>query len=470
MLSLLLFMPLVFLTLFANMELPEIPAKPILSQTTLKEVQECLPSREEEVAKLSLYMGTPWSLIVVYGQRGCGKTTLVNSVLQKISHARSFIDLSTSCSPRDIFTRMLCDLKKSQDNKLSAMELYLQSECDNAADFVTKAQIAFPKNDHPIKFFVVMDSAEVLLNVDIELFDSIVKLHDLVRGSITLQLIWISSMSPFFFQRPGTFFMPALEVKLPSYSREQLITILRQRRPKTCKKDVYDNYVNIIVGALYDITRSLSDMAFTADENYEVYIAPVTRGKVHESDSTRLWKNFEPHVKKLAASVGRKGLSEELPSDDLPHATRFLLIAAYLVSFNSKASDRRFFVKSQSGRHISKSVNKKIGEGKGPKAFTLERLLHVYRALISLNFDLQEEDENCSIVSPSRFMLPSAEIMTHLEDLSRMKLVFRTGPPSLSSVKKYKMSDSVTTDYINGIADSVGFDINAHLEQYAFKK
>ena len=443
----------------------------MISSEVIQEIKEKLPCREREVDELAFKMASGWPLITVYGQRGCGKSTLVQSIVSKTCHPFCLIDLATGTSPRDVFTAILCDLKKSKCPTLSPLQLYLESECNEATDFVNKVQDSFSSKDtSSSRMFVVIDSAEILLDMDASFINILCKLPEVLKQSLKLQIILISSLPPFAFLKPGILLTPPLEVHLESYTRDQMISILNHRQRKDHKKDLYDNYVHIIVGALYDITRSLADMAYTADENFDLYMDPVTRGEVKEHDSTKLWRHFEPHVKKLASSVGRGGFVEEVLPEDLPYATRYLLIACYLVSFNSKTSDKRFFVKNQVGRHISRAVNKKYGEGQGPKAFTLERLLQVYRSLICLNFDFEGEDESSSIVASSRLMMPSTEIMTHLEDLLNLKLVLRVGTPSLSSLKKWKLSDSVTTDYIKGVASTVNFDLLSHLEQHVFKK
>jgi len=433
----------------------------------LKRIKDGLPCRETHVEELAFKISSGWPVIMVFGQRGSGKSSLVHSLVKASSLPTSLIDLATGSSVRDVYTTILSDLKYSIQSELlesTPLELYFQSECSDAADFVAKVHAILPpgQGKGSSRMIVVLDSAQVLLDMEPTFINSLSKLEEWLKDSIKLQIILISSLPPHSFQRPEIFLTPVLTVSLESYTREQLTTILRHRGPKT---SVYDNYIQIIVGALYDVTRSVSDMSHAVDDNLPLYMDPVIRGEASESDSTKLWKNFEPHVKKLASCLG---LVEDVIPDDLPYATRFLLIAAFLVSFNCKSTDKRFFVKNQSGRHIARTLNKK--EGKGPKAFTLERLLHVYQSLLSLNYEFDEENESSSIITPSRLMMPSTEIMSHLEDLASLKLVLKVGTPSFSSIKKWKISDSVTFDYIQGIASTLNFDLESHLEQYAFKK
>ena len=195
---------------------------------------------------------------------------------------------------------------------------------------------------------------------------------------------------------------------------------------------------------------------------------PIRRGEVEERESAKLWRLFQPQLKHAASSIALKGKTMDVVTEEMPHAMKFLLISAFLCSFNSKSSDKRFFVKTHTRRKISRRVNNQT-QRSGPKAFPIERLLHVYRSLLHLNFEFDKQDSG---ITSEKRLTCSNEVFSLLEDLLSLKLLTRVGAAgsTLSSLKKWRISDCVTFEYISTISESVQFDLSSHLEEFAFKK
>jgi origin recognition complex subunit 5 len=76
-------------------------------------------------------------------------------------------------------------------------------------------------------------------------------------------------------------------------------------------------------------------------------------------------------------------------SFDLPYYAKFVLIAAYLASYNPAKADRRLFVKNhgKERKKKRKPQKKQAEQLLGPKPFPLDRLLAIFYAII-------EEDVN----------------------------------------------------------------------------
>lgn len=70
---------------------------------------------------------------------------------------------------------------------------------------------------------------------------------------------------------------------------------------------------------------------------------------------------------------------------DLPMYTKYLLIAAYLASFNSPKYDKRLYLKgsdkAKKRAAIKHSAEKSVKQCLGPKAFSLNRLLAIFYAI-----------------------------------------------------------------------------------------
>ena len=167
------------------------------------------------------------------------------------------------------------------------------------------------------------------------------------------------------------------------------------------------------------IFRSLTELIHIARLNYQLYQQPVLSGACSDSDSKKLWSNIEPHLKKCLSTVHlrevaskqmlaldqEKSSIEEFSNSiqslsaigptisnvnritiELPFYSKFLLIAAFLASYNPAKSDKRFFVKHHGKqRKTASSIRTKEklnSQLTGPKPFPLERLLAIFYNIV----------------------------------------------------------------------------------------
>lgn len=80
-------------------------------------------------------------------------------------------------------------------------------------------------------------------------------------------------------------------------------------------------------------------------------------------------------------------------SFELPYYSKYLLIAAYLASYNPEKSDKRIFLKGSEkrGRKLKLQLNNKSNLKQtllGPKDFTMDRLLAIFYAIVECNVSL----------------------------------------------------------------------------------
>jgi hypothetical protein len=427
-------------------------------------LRQRFPARDTLIQELIFKLNSHWPLLFVHGHRGTGKSSIVQEVLLSQPGVRTSVqDLREGCSVKDIFTRALLDYSVPCSQPI--FDQMVSCSCSDVSSFVEKIkQIA--KGE---RFIIVLDSAEVLLQSDPSLMNCICKLHELVRHHLQLTVILISCLPFHNFLRPGVAHFQPLVVHFKSYTREQLLLILRSRsQPNSFSKEFYENYTQLVLSVLFDVTRNVAEIAFVCDTNFEAYTDPIRRGEVQERESAKLWRLFEPRLRHAASSIALKGKTMDSVTEEMPLTMKLLLIAAFLCSFNSKASDKRFFVKTNGRRKISRRVNHQT-QRSGPKAFPMERLLHVYASILQLNFVFDKQDSG--IVSEQRLKC-SNELFALVEDLLSLKLLTRVGlaGSTISSVKKWRISDCVTYEYISGISESIQFDLHSHMEEFAFKK
>lgn len=145
-------------------------------------------------------------------------------------------------------------------------------------------------------------------------------------------------------------------------------------------------------------------------------------------------------------------------SHELPYYTKYLLLAAYLASFNPSRQDQVFFMKSSDKKRRKKgggtaggrpAKHRKIQRKLlGPQPFVLERMLAIFHAIVPHN-------------------LPSgtADVMTQTATLASLRMLFKT--PSTADVLDTgtKWRVNVSYEYVRRLAKEVRFDVESYLAE-----
>jgi origin recognition complex subunit 5 len=205
------------------------------------------------------------------------------------------------------------------------------------------------------------------------------------------------------------------------------------------------------------------------------YICETQFAKHFESNSSatdqsaKVWAAISHDFKSVLSQLSFKADNALTLYDELPVCAKYILIAAYCASYNSPKTDKRFFLKLQIAgpRSVRKQAYTKQDQvPTGPKPFTLERLLHIYKALQELNegheFDpmLQKETTNHLL----------SQIMTFVSQKLLIKANSMSVSFPFSSLAKYRIADNVTNEFIHGLASSVNFNLSEHLERNIIKQ
>nr|KAF6419095.1 origin recognition complex subunit 5 [Rousettus aegyptiacus] len=203
--------------------------------------------------------------------------------------------------------------------------------------------------------------------------------------------------------------------------------------------------------------------------NFPKYCEPVVKGEASERDTRKLWRNIEPHLKKAMQTVYLREISssqwEKLQKDDtdlgqlkglsaythveLPYYSKFILIAAYLASYNPARTDKRFFLKHHGKikkTNFLKKHEKTSNHLLGPKLFPLDRLLAILYSIVD-----------------SR-VAPTANIFSQITSLVTLQLLTLVGHDDQLDGPKYKCT--VSLDFIRAIARTVNFDIIKYLYDF----
>uniref|UniRef100_A0A8C5G2V5 Origin recognition complex subunit 5 n=1 Tax=Gouania willdenowi TaxID=441366 RepID=A0A8C5G2V5_GOUWI len=313
---------------------------------------------------------------------------------------------------------------------------------------------------------LVMEKAELLRDADANLLPALLRLQELVDDNITVILLSEIVWEKF---RPNTGCFEPLLLHFPDYSKGELQQILSTDSHPSYSAELYSSYINILLGVFYSVCRDLRELRHLAALNFNKFCEPLTEGKVKETETHKLWRNIEPHLKKAMQTVyirevsslqweqmqqtedeggALRGLSAHTHVE-LPYYSKFLLIAAYLASYNPARTDKRFFVKHHGKirkTNFLKKNEKTSNHLLGPKPFALDRLLAIFYSVVD-----------------SR-VAPTASIFSQISSLVTLQLLTQISHTDQLDAPKYKCS--ISLDFISAVSRTVNFDIVKYLYDF----
>ncbi|XP_027899138.1 origin recognition complex subunit 5 isoform X2 [Xiphophorus couchianus] len=427
----------------------------------LRRVSEQLPCREVQAGMLLSLMGEPqqycYPSLFIYGHRASGKSHVVNVLMKELELPHVTVSCVECVSVALLFEQVLlsffgCDAAS------------LLPRSPSISDFVRiyKQQTSeFPSKQTR---YIVMEQAELLRDANVNLLPALLRLQELVEDNVSVILLSEIVWDKF---RPNTGCFEPLLLHFPDYSKAELLHILSAHRHPSYSAGFYSSYVNILLGVFYAVCRDLRELRHLAALNFSKFCEPVAAGKVKETETHKLWKNIEPHLKKAMQTVYLREVSslqwEQMDEHEtgalrglsahthveLPYYSKFLLIAAYLASYNPARTDKRFFVKHHGKikkTNFLKKNEKTSNHLLGPKPFPLDRLLAIFYSVVD-----------------SR-VAPTASIFSQISSLVTLQLLTLVSHDDQLDSPKYKCS--VSLDFISAISRTVNFDIVKYLYDF----
>ncbi|XP_064278032.1 origin recognition complex subunit 5 isoform X2 [Passer domesticus] len=419
-----------------NLEHPAYPAAALLHLESL------VPCRESQVSTLLSVFGErqhfSFPSIFIYGHTSSGKTYVMKTLLTTLQLPHVFVNCVEYFTSRLLLEEILIQLQ----SRSSGTEQTPPVRCDTLNDFVRLFKQAVASQELQDETLYITDR-----NVTVVLLSEIV--WELFRPNI-------GCFEPF-------------TMYFPDYSIGHLQKILSQNHPPEYSADFYAAYINILLGVFYMVCRDLKELRHLAALNFAKYCEPVVRGEANERDTRKLWKNIEPHLKKAMQTVYLREISssqwERLQQDggepgqlkglsahthvELPYYSKFLLIAAYLASYNPVRTDKRFFLKHHGKirkTNFMKKHEKTSNHLLGPKPFPLDRLLAILYSIVDNR------------------VAPTANIFSQITSLVTLQLLSLVGQNDQLDGPRYKCT--VSLDFIRAIARTVNFDIIKYLYDF----
>lgn len=408
---------------------------------------------------------TPAS-IFLYGHTATGKSYIVSTLLNTLQLPAVSISCVECYSSRFLFEYILNNLPGEDVTTANI-------SCDNMNDFVRllKQEIgSCSLGDQTL--YIILDRAERLRDMDINLLPAFLRMQELTGLNVCTvllsEIVWEKFQS-------GTAFCDPFIICMPDYTQDELVRIIQLDCPADVAQDVYRNYVSLFLSVFYRVCRDLRELRHMALLNFPKYIEPIKKGEASEKDLKKLWRNIEPHLKKALQTVYLREVSstqwEEMQKSqaededsgpvtpaammsrhqvELPYYSKYLLVAAYLASYNPVVSDKRFFCKNAGKISRRSKLIKKHERASnhllGPKPFPMDRLLAIFYSII--------EDK----------IAPSACIFSQITSLVGLQLLGQACADSQIDMPRYKCL--VSLDFIRSISRTIGFDVMKYLYDF----
>ncbi len=169
---------------------------------------------------------------------------------------------------------------------------------------------------------------------------------------------------------------------------------------------------------------------------------------------------FQDESVLLDSIVPAAATTTKARTHELPYYAKWLLIAAYLASYNPIKLDALYFMKSTERKRRKKGGGTaRSGGGRpsqkrqvarhvlAPSAFTLDRLLSIVHAILPHDFR------------------STIDVYTQIATLSSLRLLVRSGiglgsgGDALEPGGKWRVGPAVSWEYVQGLARSLKFDV-----------
>lgn len=164
--------------------------------------------------------------------------------------------------------------------------------------------------------------------------------------------------------------------------------------PDSENASLYQTYLSMILGVFLVACRDFCELRYIASQHWDSFMEPINRGDIDKNQSVKLWRHLEPKLRLSLNQVYLRGpdsCGNQIGLKmELPFFSKFLIIAAYLASYNPARYDRRLFVKAKEGRKNKDKGLKSLKKQKlhnaarlmGPKVFPIDRLMAIFYSIV----------------------------------------------------------------------------------------
>nr|XP_026499999.1 origin recognition complex subunit 5 [Vanessa tameamea] len=464
----------------------------------MEEMYNKLPCREDQLNNLLDLLGEsdeplPASLFVSGGM-ATGKSLCLTTVLQYLNYKHVFIDCIECYSTKILYESILAGL--SDD--------YMDVKCDSLWELVNNLNTLSNQQNNYEPIVLVLDRAERLRNIDQNIISTLLRLREFCNLNICSIFVTHLIYDNFYF-KIGV--REPIKLYFPNYNKEELFKIifLSQKsfvrylttnndfgcdiKEELERPELFANFLNAFLSVFYRPCRDLIELQHMARVNFVKYCEPIIKNEIKPNNLSKLWRHIAPILKTSlellylrinttktptqAQSLGKENSEEAQPqrynfdnilkeellstktfaqSFELPYYAKYLLIAAYLASYNPPKEDKRLFMKNH-GKQRKKlqhvrakaKISEKLNTQLGPKVFTLDRLLAIFYAILEERIGL------------------TSNLLAQIATLVELRLIAGSKEIDLDT-SKYKCI--IGYDFISAVAQTVGFNVRKYLYDF----
>ncbi|TKA68159.1 hypothetical protein B0A55_07437 [Friedmanniomyces simplex] len=445
--------------------------------------------------------------IVVYGPHATGKSGITEAYLKSHVTKYAIVNCQECITGRHLLEQTVAAVVESLRIGLHGADRddAYNGRCENIAALVVHLQRLLKTLT---KFVLVFDGIDKQREAPPTLLPALARLGEYVPGLTTVLIVQYPP--PRFLHQTG---VP--HIHFPAYTRAQSIHILSQHPPDIFPEpptDVpdYDDEVHAedkawlwprYCAAIWDslaqnAAHDLLSFRDICTKLWRPFVAPILKGDFGTRDFSRLLvaqrRLFQDETVLLDSIVPfptlappptttsttttttpgpDKPSSSKVPARELPYYANYLLLAAYLASFNSPKTDALYFMKSTRRKRRKKGggTARSGGSGRpsqkrqvprhllGAAAFTLDRVMAILHAI--LPHDLRG----------------TVDVYTLVATLTSLKLLVKGGGggggrggggvrmggdgDALEAGGKWRVGAAVSWEYVQGLARSLDFEL-----------
>ncbi|XP_031630976.1 origin recognition complex subunit 5 [Contarinia nasturtii] len=435
------------------------------------------------------------SSVLIDGASGTGKTSALLNFLEQSSISYAYIDCIECYTSKMFFEAIVNKLYGHELTPNNNFENY--ANCDSAEDLMDVLNAMDPNK----QYVIVLKNFDRLHEIEANILPIMMRLNQFVPV-LNMSCILIASQTPLnYIGKQGL--VPTMTIHCDQYGKDDLLKILSKQNDRlrrtmmdivnegTEDKDkrnqrlqileklderFFIGYFSSFLDTFFSICRNAKELVYLSNANFPIYCKPVIDEEIRPTELRKLWKNMELPFKmamntiycrveqkntlKISKENDHNGAAlsstkVEVQKLELPHYTKFLLIAAYLASHNDAKIDKRLFVKNHGKQKKrlqnirSKAVvSEKFSTQIGPKSFNIDRLLAIFYAI---------NDTKVSLTS---------DLLVQISNLVRLKyLTFVSGENNIVDGSA-RLQCNVTLNFISMVGKHVGFNVRQYLYDF----
>ncbi|CAK4031135.1 Origin recognition complex subunit 5 [Lecanosticta acicola] len=430
------------------------------------------PCRETQLRQLGALFTSPCpSTIVVYGPCATGKSSIVASHLKTTKFPHGIVRSRECVTGRHLLERTVDTVYQARGGEMT------NDRCENLGALLVHLQRAL--EDVP-KFALLFDGVDRQREGPPTLLPALARLGEAIP-QLTVILI-VRHPSPRFLHQggvPHVYFAP--------YSRSQAIHIVsrhpvdiflepppddmdyEEEQHDEDKAWLWPRFCAAVWDALaQNAARDLVGFREACDKLWRPFVAPIIKGDFGTRDFSRLFvaqrRLFQDETALLNSIVPRSqdvlAVAKGKPHE-LPYYAKWLLVAAYLASFNPAKLDSLYFMKStekkrkKKGGGTARAGGRRSQTRKIPRhllaasAFTVDRLLAILHAILP-------DDTRATV-----------DLYRQIATLSSLRLLVRAGgiggADPLEAGGKWRVGPMVTWEHVQSLARNLDFNFTDYV-------